>query len=143
MSQEKSIQEKVISAFTEQSKSLYGPLRKINSLLVENLEKTTEFQLDALKSYSRLGLSQLKQATEVKDADSVRDYSASQAELFSTLSKKVLEDAKTLADLSIQFKSEVEKVLEESRAQAFSKAAEETKAAAKPAAKPAGAAASK
>lgn len=146
MIQDKAMQEKMMNAFSEQTKNMYNPLRKINALLVENMEKMTDFQLEALKSYSHMGLSQMKQATEVKDADSVRDYSTSQAELMSALSKKVLEDAKTMADMSMEFKAEVEKILEESRAQAFNKAADETKAAAKPAAaaaKPAAAAAAK
>ncbi|MDR9468769.1 phasin family protein [Marinospirillum sp.] len=134
MMQDKAMQEKMMNAFTEQTKNMYNPMRKINSLLVENMEKMTDFQLEALKAYSHMGLSQMKSATEVKDADSVRDYSASQAEMMSTLSKKVLEDAKTMADMSMEFKTEVEKILEESRSQAFNKAAEETKAAAKPAA---------
>ncbi|WP_114417933.1 phasin family protein [Marinospirillum perlucidum] len=121
------MQDKMMNAFAEQTKNMYNPMRKINSLLVENMEKMTDFQLEALKAYSHMGLSQMKSATEVKDADGVRDYSASQAEMMSTLSKKILEDAKTMADMSMEFKSEVEKILEESRAQAFNKAAEETK----------------
>jgi len=144
MMQDKAMQEKMMNAFSEQTKNMYNPMRKINSLLVENMEKMTDFQLEALKAYSHMGLSQMKSATEVKDADSVRDYSASQAEMMSTLSKKVLEDAKTMADMSMEFKTEVEKILEESRSQAFNKAAEETKAASKPAAsKPASGGAAK
>ncbi len=88
------------------------------------MEKMTDFQLEALKAYSHMGLTQMKQATEVKDADGVRDYSTAQAEMMSTLSKKVLEDAKTMADMSMEFKAEIEKIMEESRAQAFNKAAE-------------------
>ncbi|WP_416886337.1 phasin family protein [Marinospirillum sp.] len=137
MIQDKAMQDKMMNAFTEQTKNLYTPMRKINALLVENMEKMTDFQLEALKAYSHMGLSQMKQATEVKDADTVRDYSASQAEMMSSLSKKILEDAKTMADMSMEFKAEVEKILEQSRSQAFNKAAEETKAEAKPAAKPA------
>ncbi len=141
MIQDKAMQDKMMNAFAEQTKNMYNPLRKINALLVENMEKMTDFQLEALKAYSHMGLSQMKQATEVKDADSVRDYSAAQAEMLSTLSKKVLEDAKTMADMSMEFKAEVEKVLEESRSQAFNKAAAEAKPAAKaPAAKTTGAA---
>lgn len=124
MMQDKTMQDKVMSAFSEQTKNMYNPMRKINALLVENMEKMTDFQLEALKAYSHMGLTQMKQATEVKDADSVRDYSTAQAEMMSTLSKKVLEDAKTMADMSMEFKAEIEKIMEESRAQAFNKAAE-------------------
>ena len=134
MMQDKSMQDKVMNAFTEQTKNMYNPMRKINALLVENMEKMTDFQLEALKAYSQMGLTQMKQAAEVKDADSVRDYSTAQAEMMSSLSKKVLEDAKTMADMSMEFKAEIEKIMEESRAQVFNKASEDKATAAKPAA---------
>lgn len=138
MMQDKSMQEKMMNAFTEQTKNMYNPMRKINALLVENMEKMTDFQLEALKAYSQMGLNQMKQATKVKDADGVRDYSTSQAEMLGSLSKKVLEDAKTMADMSMAFKAEVEGIIEEARAQAFNKASD--KAADDKTAKPAAAA---
>lgn len=125
------MQEKVMNAFAEQTKNLYAPLRKMNALLVENMEKMTEFQLDALKSYSQAGINQIKQANEVRDTESMRDFSTSQAELMSSISKKLLEDAKTMADMSMEFKSEVEKLMEESRSQVFAAKAAEEKAAAR------------
>lgn len=138
MAIDKSMQEKMMNAFTEQTKNMYNPMRKINALLVENMEKMTDFQLEALKAYSQMGLTQMKQASDIKDADGVRDYSTSQAELMGALSKKVLEDAKTMADMSMSFKAEVEKIMEESRAQVFNQANNATEAKTeKPAAKPA------
>jgi phasin family protein len=109
------MQDKIMNAFADQSKNMYAPMRKLNALMVENMEKMADFQIEALKSYSKLGVNQLKNATEVKDAESVRDFSASQAELMSTLSKKVLEDAKSMADMSMEFKQEVEKIVEDAR----------------------------
>lgn len=127
------MQDKIMNAFTEQTKNMYAPMRKMNALMVENMEKMTDFQIEALKSYSKMGVNQLKNATEIKDAESVRDFTASQAELMSTLSKKVLEDAKSMADMTMEFKQEVEKIVEESRASAT--AASAPAADAKPAAK--------
>ena len=109
------MQEKIMNAFADQTKNMYAPMRKLNALMVENMEKMTDFQIEALKSYSKMGVNQMKNATEVKDAESVRDFSASQAELMSTLSKKVLEDAKSMADMSMEFKQEVEKIVEDAR----------------------------
>lgn len=119
--QDKNMQEKIMNAFTEQTKNIYNPMRKINALLVENMEKMTDFQLEALKSYSNMGISQMKQATAIKDAEGMRDYSSSQAELLGSLGKKILEDAKTMADMSMEFKAQVEKIMEESRAEVLSK----------------------
>ncbi|OOV88310.1 phasin family protein [Oceanospirillum linum] len=125
------MQDKIMNAFAEQTKNMYAPMRKMNALMVENMEKMTEFQIEALKSYSKMGVNQLKNATEIKDADSVRDFTASQAELMSTLSKKVLEDAKSMADMTMEFKQEVEKIVEESRTTAAAAPAAEAKPAAK------------
>ena len=124
------MQEKIMNAFADQTKNMYAPMRKLNALMVENMEKMTDFQIEAMKSYSKMGVNQLKNAAEVKDADSVRDFTASQAELMSTLSKKVLEDAKSMADMSMEFKQEVEKIVEEART-----GAEEVKADKRPASK--------
>ncbi|MBB1487025.1 phasin family protein [Oceanospirillum sediminis] len=110
------MQDKIMNAFADQTKNMYAPMRKLNTLMVENMEKMTDFQIEAMKSYSKMGVNQLKNAAEVKDADSVRDFTASQAELMSTLSKKVLEDAKSMADMTMEFKQEVEKIVEEARA---------------------------
>ncbi|OPX55801.1 phasin family protein [Oceanospirillum multiglobuliferum] len=110
------MQDKIMNAFSEQTKNMYAPMRKLNALMVENMEKMTEFQIEALKSYSKMGVNQLKNAAEVKDAESVRDFTAAQTELMSTLSKKVLEDAKSMADMTMEFKQEIEKIVEESRA---------------------------
>lgn len=133
--QDKNMQEKIMNAFTEQTKNIYSPMRKINALLVENMEKMTDFQLEALKSYSNMGLTQMKQATAIKDADGVREYSTSQAELLGSLGKKILEDAKTMADMSMEFKTQVEKIMEETRSEVFTKVNEATKSAAKAAPK--------
>ena len=124
------MQDNIMNAFAEQTKNMYAPMRKMNALMVENMEKMTDFQIEALKSYSKMGVNQLKNATEIKDAESVRDFTASQAELMSTLSKKVLEDAKSMADMTMEFKQEVEKIVEESRS-SVSSAAEPAAEAAK------------
>lgn len=110
------MQDKIMNAFADQTKNMYAPMRKLNTLMVENMEKMTDFQIEAMKSYSKMGVNQLKNAAEVKDADSVRDFTAAQAELMSTLSKKVLEDAKSMADMTMEFKQEVEKIVEDARA---------------------------
>lgn len=128
------MQDKIMNAFAEQTKNMYAPMRKMNALMVENMEKMTDFQIEALKSYSKMGVNQLKNATEIKDAESVRDFTASQAELMSTLSKKVLEDAKSMADMTMEFKQEIEKIVEESRATATAATAAPEAESAKPAA---------
>lgn len=124
------MQENILNAFAEQAKSMYAPLSKFNSLFVENMEKMTEFQLNAIKTYAEMGMEQMKKAAEVQDADSMRHFTSAQAETASALNKKVMEDAKALSDMALEFKTQVEGLMEEAR----STAAATATTAAKPAA---------
>lgn len=112
------MQDNLLNAFAEQAKNFYAPMSKFNSVFVENMEKMTEFQLEAIKSYADLGMTQMKKAAEIKDAESLREYSSAQAEAASTINKKIMDDAKKLSDMSLTFKKQVETIVEEGRATA-------------------------
>ena len=104
------MQENIINAFAEQAKSMYSPLTKLNSLMIENIEKMTAFQLNSIKSYADMSIDQMKKATDIKDADSLRTFSSDQTEVAATVNKKIMEDAKSLADIANEFKSQMETV---------------------------------
>lgn len=123
------MQENILNAFTEQAKNMYAPMAKFNSLFVENMEKMTDFQLNAIKAYAEMGLDQMKKASEIKDADSVRTFTASQTEAATALNKKIMEDAKSLSDMAMEFKTQVEGLVEEARATAATTATTAAKAA--------------
>ncbi len=107
--------EQTVSSFMDQTKGLYEPMFKFNTLLISNLNKMSELQIDALKSYNDMGLNQLKQAAEVTDVDSMREYTSSQPELVTTFSQRIMEDTKALTDIVIQFQQGVEQIFEEAR----------------------------
>lgn len=109
------MQENIMNAFAEQAKSFSTPLSKLNSLMVGNMEKMTEFQLNAIKSYADMTMSQMKKAVDVKDAESMREFSSAQAEVAGTVNKKIMEDAKALSDIATEFKTQVEAIWEEAR----------------------------
>jgi phasin family protein len=112
------MQENILNAFAEQAKTMYAPMSKFNSLFVENMEKMTEFQLSAIKSYADMGLDQMKKASDVKDADTMRAFTAAQAEVASSLNKKIMDDAKAMSDMAMEFKTQVESLMEEARTSA-------------------------
>ncbi|WP_221801264.1 phasin family protein [Oceanobacter mangrovi] len=109
------MQDSILNAFAEQAKTMYSPMAKFNTLFVDNMEKMTDFQLTAIKSYAEMGLDQMKKAADVKDTESMRAYTAAQAEAASALNKKIMEDAKTFSDMAMEFKSQVEAIMEEAR----------------------------
>lgn len=116
------MQENILNAFAEQTKNLYSPMQKFSALFVGNMEKMTEFQLNAIKSYADAGIDQMKKAAEIKDADSMRSFSSSQAEATTELNKKIMEDAKSLSEMAVEFKGQVEAIMEEARSTATSAA---------------------
>ena len=75
----------------------------------------TEFQLKTIKSYADLSLGQIKSAVDVKDAESLRTFSSSQAEVAATVNKKIMEDAKAISEMATDFKGKMETIWEESR----------------------------
>lgn len=116
------MQDNILNAFSEQAKSMFTPMTKFNSLMVENMEKLTEFQINAVKGYAEMGLAQMKSAAEIKDLESAREFTASQAETATTLNKKVMEDAKALSEMAMDFKSQIESIVEEVRSTAAASA---------------------
>ncbi len=109
------MQENIINAFTEQAKNFSAPLAKFNSLLVDNMEKMTEFQLNTIKSYASISIGQIKNAADVKDAESMKTFSSAQAEVAATVNKKIMEDAKVISEMATDFKTKVEAIWEEAR----------------------------
>ncbi|MCT7358537.1 MAG: phasin family protein [Thalassobium sp.] len=126
------MQENILNAFAEQAKTMYAPMAKFNSLFVDNMEKMTEFQLNAIKSYADMGLEQMKKAADVKDAESMRSFTATQAETASALNKKVMDDAKAFSDMAMEFKTQIEGIMEEARSTAAASTTTAKPAAAKP-----------
>jgi len=121
------MQENILNAFAEQTKNLYSPMQKFNSLFISNMEKMTEFQVNAIKSYAEIGIEQMKKAADIKDADTMREFSAAQAEASTELNKKITEDAKALSEMAVDFKTQVETIMEETRGTAAPAAAPKAK----------------
>ncbi len=109
------MQENIMNAFTEQAKSFSEPMAKFNSLLVDNMEKMMDFQLNTIKSYASININQIKKAADVKDAESLRTFSSAQAEVAATVNKKIMEDAKSISDMANDFKAQVEGIWQEAR----------------------------
>ena len=105
--------ENIFEKTNVQFAELLGPARKFNALVLDNLEKVANFQLEAARSYTGLGIEQLRSALEVSDAQSLQAYVASQQKAAEAVSKKLSSDAETLAALSKDFTVEVQKLAQE------------------------------
>ena len=104
------MQDKMMDAFNTQTRQMFEPMRKVNSLMLNNMEKMTQYQLEAMKRYSQMGTDRMRSASEIDDADDLREFAAKQAEMLNELSQQMQEDAKTIGEMSIEFKTEMEKL---------------------------------
>lgn len=93
--------------------NLIGPARKFNALVVDNAEKMVSLQLESARSYTDLGIKQLRDALEVSDAKSFQDYVSNQAEVAKTVAEKAQKDAQKLADIGQSFATEWQKLAQE------------------------------
>lgn len=90
-----------------------APARKFNSLMIENAGKVAEFQINAVRSYTDIGLKQFRDTLRVNDVEGFRRLVASQNEASRTLTAKFLADAQALANFGQDFGKEVQKLLAE------------------------------
>lgn len=119
-------QDKTFNALAEQTRSFFEPMRKLNGLMLDNMEKMTQFQLDSMKRYSQLGTERMRAASEIRDAEDMRDFTTRQTELMSELSRQMMDDARTMTELSMEFRGELEKAFSDVSQKAFAKAGNAT-----------------
>lgn len=116
------MQDDFMNMFNLQTQSLFEPLAKLNSLWVNNCQSVTNFQLEAMTSYSKLGISQLRKAIDIKDVESFQAFSISQSEVAEVLNQKIIEDSKQLGEITQQFVNNAESIWRESKTQKASTA---------------------
>ncbi len=107
----------------ENTNALPTQIIKTNKLLVNELEKLMTFQMEALQSYMDMSLNQLKAAADVRDPKSLQNFLSDQGEVANTLREKMMEDAKTLADLTTGFKDNLDYLAKDNMTTANAKAA--------------------
>lgn len=100
--------EKLLSQLTEQSQKFAMPVNEITTLTVGYIEKLSQFQVNAVKSYTDLGMDQLKNAAEIKDAESLQAFIQKQKDVASSVSQKIAEDAQTLAKMGEVFATDIQ-----------------------------------
>ena len=104
----------VMNKVSEQYQTLLAPVVKANKLSAANLETLVNFQLSALQSYVDMAIGRMKAAAEITDPASLQSFMTSQAEAIAGLHRKLMDDSKALTDLTSRFKSDFDKLVQES-----------------------------
>lgn len=88
------------------------PGRRFQALMLTGVEKVAQFQLDAVKSYTDLGLRQLREGLELRDVNDVQGFVSKQGERARELGEKVQSDVQTLAGIQQELGTEMQKLLQ-------------------------------
>lgn len=107
--------ENLIENTTDKVRKVAEPVNKLNALILQSIGKVAEFQFAAARGYGDMVMQQVRGLAEIRDADSLTKYANGQVELATEMSKKFLEDMKTLGDIGSEFRSEVEAIIKKAR----------------------------
>jgi len=99
--------------FTDQTEKSLAPYVKFNKLVAKNVEVLTALQMNAMKTYSELGLNQMKAASEIKDVTSLTAFNSQQMAVLSQFSQQMIDDSNKLQAIAKEFKEDVEQLTSE------------------------------
>ncbi len=100
----------MFKAFSEQTEKTLAPYIKFNRLVAKNVETITELQLSTVRTYSNMGLAQIKAASEVTDITSLTTFSSQQLASLTKLSQQLIDDSNKLQVVAKEFKEDLEKL---------------------------------
>ncbi len=100
----------MFKTFTEQSENALQPYIKLNKMLSKNVEVLTQLQLNSVRTYSEIGITQMKAASEVKDAPSLAVFNSSQLAILTRFSQQMMEDSSKLQSIAKEFQQDIEEI---------------------------------
>jgi phasin family protein len=98
------------------------PSLRANELCINYLEKLMDLQISSLRFYVDLGIAQLKEAAAIKNIEDIQTYFNNQHEVMSSLSEKIMSDARLMADLSADFRADFDELAQVTSAGVVAKA---------------------
>lgn len=94
----------------EQFEKYAVPLKELNELNVKNTETFVEMQLKQSEESTKVNLDQLKAASQVTDADSLKSFLESQAEVSQQLNARVAENTRAVVEMGNIYAAEMQKI---------------------------------
>jgi len=95
-------------------KAMMAPVQQFNTMMLDHTAKLVEFQVSAIKTYSDLGMQQMRAMAGIKDVDTLQSFVSSQSSMVKALSEKMNSDANTLVNFSKDFSDDVQKLAQNS-----------------------------
>ena len=98
----------------DQFEKYFAPVRELNTLAIANIEKLMDLQLKYIEDTTKASVETLKSAATITDAEGFKDYITAQVSTTKQLAERAAEDSRTVAELSNNYATEVQKVMKES-----------------------------
>lgn len=105
--------EDVLSKMFANPQAMPNMLSNTSQLLASNMEKLTTLQMNAWQSYLELGMEQVRSAAQATDAKGLQEFCASQAEAANSVRQRLMDDAKAMTDLGVDFKAGLDQLVNE------------------------------
>ena len=102
-----------INQFNENTQKIFAPWSNLNKAIAKNAEQMAEFSLSTLRTYTEMGLDNMRQLAEIDSTEAARNFSSKQPDVLSHLSQQILADAQRLTELGSQMQDEVMQVMSE------------------------------
>ncbi|OCQ08467.1 phasin family protein [Vibrio parahaemolyticus] len=99
--------------FSDQTEKNLEPYLLLRKLVRRDVGVLTELQLNAIRTYSEVGLNQMKAASEIKDVTSLTAFNSQQLSVLTKLSQQMMDDSNKLQAIAKEFKEDVEKMTSE------------------------------
>ena len=100
-----------ISTMNVQTEKYLEPVKEMNALALENVEKLLDIQLKSINDTTRLGVEQLKSAADIKDIDGLKQYFTNQAELVKSLGERFVKDTQAALELGTSYTDKVQQIV--------------------------------
>ena len=94
-----------------QAGKYFEPVREINALALENVEKLLDIQLKSINDTARLSVEQLKSAADINDVDGLKKYFTDQAEMVKTLGERFVKDSQAALELGVSYTDKVQQIV--------------------------------
>lgn len=102
-----------MNQFNGNAQKMFEPWTKLNQAFLKNAEMMTEFSLNTIKSYSEIGLKNMRQVSEIDSPESAENFKTNQAEMLNAISQQMLADAQRMTELGTSMHDEVMRVMGE------------------------------
>jgi phasin family protein len=89
------------------------PLQRFGALMLNGADRLTSFQLSAMQTYTHFVMGQWRDAMEIRDQQSMREFLDKQQVAFRDFSKKITEEVEELSRIGQDFSSEAQQVVEQ------------------------------